>query len=118
MSFGAVCCECIAGECKDEGEGSDGFLLGCNMCLAIVRSALANLDLLTPGGDTTLHMAVAVCSTPVVHALVVAGANLDIMDAKGCTALHMAVYSSCEERNSDAEDRACHIINGKEAAPR
>ena len=83
------------------------------MCLAIIGSGLADHDKITPGGDTALHMAVAVCSTPVVQALVSGQAKLNIKDKGGCTALIRSIMAACSGRDKDHETRSLIIIRGQ-----
>ena len=95
------------------GRSSD-FQVACKISLAIIRSNLANLDLLTPGGDTALHMAVTVCSTPIVQALVDGHAKLNVHDARSQTALMIAVFKACNPSDDihGHEARSIIVIQG------
>ena len=83
-----------------------------DMSLCIIECRRADLDNLSPAGDTPLHVSVRVRNTPVVKALVAGDANLDIRDRGGCTALVRSVMAACHARDGAEEERAVIIIRG------
>lgn len=84
------------------------------MALSIINCKRTDVNVLSPGGDTPLHAAVAAHATSSLAALIARAPKFDVLDAGGCTALHRAGYAACAAREREAEKRAVMLVKGKQ----